>query len=89
MKKVNALELRHSLSKIISILEKNGGPVLLERSRRPAAVLISLRDFEERFIDRDAHNRRIAIRDSINSLARKSSLSTPTEEILRKMREES
>lgn len=87
MRKINALELRQSLAKIISLLEKGGEPILLERGRRPAAVLISLNDFKERFIDKDADARRIALRDEVLSLGRKSADSTSSESILREMRE--
>lgn len=86
MKKINALELRQSLGKIISLLEKGGDPILVERGRKPAAVLISLGDFRARFIDKDADDRRIKIRDEIISMATKSSEKLSTDEILTELR---
>lgn len=58
MKKTNALKLRQSLGTVLDMLKKEGQPVLIERNSKPAAVLISLEDYEKRFVDRDADNRR-------------------------------
>jgi len=58
MESVNALELRQSLGRVLRALEKDGAPILVERARRPSAVLISLKDFRERFVDRTADEER-------------------------------
>ncbi len=58
MKKVNALSMRQSLGKVLRELERTGEPILVEKGRRPAAVLITLRDFNERFVDRAAAEER-------------------------------
>ena len=58
MKKVNALSVRQSLGKVLRELERTGEPILVEKGRRPAAVLITLRDFNERFVDRAAAEER-------------------------------
>lgn len=86
MKKINALELRQSLGKIISLLEKGGDPILVERGRKPAAVLISLGDYRARFIDKDADDKRIEIRDSILSMATESSEKESAEDLVREVR---
>jgi PHD/YefM family antitoxin component YafN of YafNO toxin-antitoxin module len=86
MKKVNALELRQSLGKIISLLERGGKPILIERGRKPAAVIISIGDYQERFVDKDADAKRIALRDSILKMARPADDKQPAEVILREMR---
>ena len=86
MKKINALELRQSLGKIISLLEKGGDPILVERGRKPAAVLISLGDYKERFIDKDADDRRLTLRDTILSMAMVSHEKESVESILREIR---
>jgi PHD/YefM family antitoxin component YafN of YafNO toxin-antitoxin module len=54
MEKVNALELRQSLGRVLQRLEKNGLPILLEKDRKPAAVIISLDDYRKRFVDVEA-----------------------------------
>jgi len=58
MEKVNALQLRQSLGRLLQRLEKDGRPILLEKDRKPAAVIISLEDFRKRFVDVDADDRR-------------------------------
>lgn len=61
MKSVNALELRQSLGKVLRSLERDGSPIVVERARRPSAVLISIKDYNERFVDRAADEERRAI----------------------------
>ena len=67
MKRVNALTLRQSLGQVLTDLDK-GGPILVEKGRRPRAVLISVKDFEERFVDRRALDARRALAESILGL---------------------
>lgn len=86
MKRVNALALRQSLGKVVDTLERTGEPVLLERGRRPVAVLISLRDFHERFVEKAAAEERDRILQEMDRLARPSSDRTPAVEILRELR---
>ena len=40
MKSVNALTLRQSLGGVLRQLERGGEPILVQRGRQPAAVLI-------------------------------------------------
>jgi PHD/YefM family antitoxin component YafN of YafNO toxin-antitoxin module len=54
METVNALQLRQSLGRVLQRLRKNGRPILIERDRKPAAVLISLDDYRRRFVDVEA-----------------------------------
>jgi len=86
MKKINALQLRQSLSKIISMLQRTGEPILLEKGRKPAAVLISLEDFKKRFVEKEADERRRAIGKRIHTLARTSFLKMSSEDLLRQLR---
>lgn len=89
MQKVNALELRHSLSKIIGKLQKSGRPILLEKSRKPAAVLISLEDYKKRFAEKDADDKRLELQKKILGLARKSVNKESAEELVHSLRYES
>lgn len=86
MKKVNALELRQSLGRIVTALERTGEPILLEKGRRPVAVLISLRDFQERFVEKAGADARDRILADIDQLAVESVDRTPAVEILREIR---
>lgn len=57
--KVNALQIRQSLGKILEKLKKTDEPIIIEKSREPVAVLISIKTFRERFIDyREEQKRR-------------------------------
>ena len=49
--KVNALQLRQSLGKILEKLKKTDEPIIIEKGRQPVAVLVSLKVFRERFLD--------------------------------------
>lgn len=54
MFKTNALKMRQNLGKVLRKLQATGKPVLIERNRKPAAVLISLDDYNKRFVDVEA-----------------------------------
>lgn len=86
MQKVNALELRQSLSKIVKRLQKSGEPILLEKGRKPAAVLISLEDYKKRFVEKFADEKRRRLEAQILRLARKSSVKESSEELVRELR---
>lgn len=54
MKKTNALHLRQSMGKVVKELLRTGEPILIEKGRSPVAVLITLQDYQTRFVDREA-----------------------------------
>ena len=86
MKHINALQLRQSLSKVIATLQKTGEPILLDKGRKPAAVIISLEDFQKRFVEKAADERRRQVVAKTRGLARKSSSRESAEEIIHKLR---
>ncbi len=88
MKKVNALELRQSLGKVLAALEKHGEPILLERGRKPVGVIVSLQDFQQRFVEKSASAARQKILDAIDELATTSQDHTSAVKILRKLRDD-
>lgn len=65
MEKVNALQLRQSLGKVIERLQRVGKPILLEKDRKPVAVIISLDDYHKRFVDVEADRKREVIVERI------------------------
>jgi prevent-host-death family protein len=84
MKSTNAIEVRRSLGKVLGRLSRGGGPILVERNGKPAAVLISLDAYRERFADGEASEERqqllaeiLAARDG----ARRSSKRTAVEAV--------
>lgn len=86
MKKVNALELRQSLGQVLRSLENGGEPILVERQRRPAAVLISLDDYRKRFADRDADEQRKEIVERIKQMKFKAPKGRTLLDLLRDIR---
>lgn len=86
MRKVTALELRQSLGEVVAALQRTGEPILLEKARKPVGVLISLKDFNERFVEKAAAEARNRILSDIDALSIASVDSTPAVEILREVR---
>ena len=56
MKTVNALNIRNNLGKILQELEETGEPVLVSKGRKVRGALISVEDFQTRFIDKQAED---------------------------------
>lgn len=67
MHKINALQLRQSLGKVLARLQETGEPILLEKGRQPVAVLISLEEYQKRFVDFEADQRRRQLVEKIRS----------------------
>ena len=86
MKRINALEMRQSLGKVLRELEKGSGPVLVEQRRHPVAVLISIEDYQRRFADRDADEKRKEIVAKIRELRFKAPSGMTTLDLLRDVR---
>ena len=86
MKRINALQLRRSVGKVVSALQKTGEPILLEKGRRPVAAIISLRDYRERFVEKATAEELDRVLVSIDRLARRSADPTSAVDILREMR---
>jgi len=86
MKKVNALGLRQSLGKVVAALERDGEPILLEKGRQPVGVIVSLRDFRERFAEKVASEERAQILEEMDRLATRSRDRRTAVEILRGLR---
>lgn len=77
MNKVNALSLRQSLGKVLKQLEKSGQPIFVQRNREDVAVLISMRDFSERFADKQAMAEREKLVQEIHAFRKAQKPSSP------------
>ncbi len=86
MRTVNALELRQCLGKVLDHLERHGDPILVCRRRTPAAALVSLKDYRERFVDREADERRREVVARLRGLKFESPSEGTTLDILRDLR---
>lgn len=58
MKSLSAVDLRKSLGELARSLDRGGEPVALTLRGRPVGVLISVRDWNERFTSRAAQEER-------------------------------
>lgn len=67
MKKTNALQLRQNLGGVLKALLKDGKPILVERQSKPTAVLITIEDYEKRFVDVEADLKRVEIVERIKN----------------------
>ena len=86
METVNALQLRQSLGRVLKRLAKTGRPILLEKDRKPAAVIISLEDYRTRFVDIEADRQRHEIVARIKSAALRTPKGRSTLDLLREVR---
>lgn len=86
MEKVNALQLRQSLGRVLRRLGKTGRPILLEKDRKPAAVIISLEDYRKRFVDVEADRLRIEMVDRIKRAQLQAPKGVSSLDLLREMR---
>lgn len=87
MNTVNALKMRQNLGQVLDLLDAEG-PVLIEKNRTPRAVLISLEDYKQKFLQEEIRKRRREVVERIRSSV------TPWEgeqsivETIREMRDE-
>lgn len=58
MLKANALILRQSLGQLLKRLAKASEPILIEKNRQPVAVLVSVEDYQKRFVDHALDDKR-------------------------------
>lgn len=87
MEKANALQLRQNLSQVLKKLKKTGAPVLIEKNRQPAAVLISLEDYQKRFVDYQADQLREAVIERIKGKRLHAPAGKTSLDLLRELRQ--
>jgi PHD/YefM family antitoxin component YafN of YafNO toxin-antitoxin module len=68
MKTVNALQLRNHFGQVLQELEENREPILLSKGKRVRAALITIEDFQRRFLDRQAEEEREKWRRGLQEL---------------------
>jgi PHD/YefM family antitoxin component YafN of YafNO toxin-antitoxin module len=67
MKEINAVQLRQSLGRLAATLKRNGEPILLKLGREEVGVIISVKDFRERFVLKEAEAQRVRLVEEILS----------------------
>ena len=86
MRTVNALEIRNHLGAVLDDLEETQEPILIAKGKSVRAVLITLNDFQTRFLDRQAEEERDRMLEKIRSLRRKNADGSSSVNVLRKLR---
>jgi hypothetical protein len=65
MLELQSADLRQSLRKLADTLEASGEPILLKLGQRPVGVIVSMKDFRERFSIAAECEVRLALVDEI------------------------
>ena len=86
MNAVNALEVRNNLGRILDDLDSTGEPIVINKGRTARAVLISLEDFERRFIEYQAQERRQELLERVRRMRASAQPTVDTVSLLRRLR---
>ena len=86
MEEVNALKIRNNLGEVLDRLNDRGEPIFISKGRKIRAVLVTLEQFEKRFLDLQAEEERKRFLEDFNNLrkGKKGKLSSLT--VLRQLR---
>jgi PHD/YefM family antitoxin component YafN of YafNO toxin-antitoxin module len=68
VEEVNALTVRNKLGEILNRLEETGEPVVISKGRKVRAVLVTPEQFEKRFLDWQAEEKKQNLLKSIRTL---------------------
>lgn len=83
---INALKIRNQFGEVLELLEKEKQPILIEKRKKVKAVLISYDDFLNRFIDKQAEEKKKQFLDRIKLHCEPSLLSEDPLNTLRRLR---
>lgn len=86
MEEVNALKIRNNLGEILDRLNATGEPIFISKGRKRHAVLVTIKDFETRFIDHKVKEDKKRLLDGMHALRQKKKESIESMELLRRLR---
>jgi len=86
MEEVNALDLRTKFGAILDLLEEKGEPILIKKRHKLRAVLVTPEQFERRFLDFQAEEKRKELLSSIKKLRKQRIGAERSLDVLRKLR---
>jgi len=86
MKTVNALKIRNHLGEVLNLLSKTGEPVLVSKGKEIRAVLITPEQFQRRFLDYQADEKKQELLATMNKLKEKRLGKKSSISILRELR---
>lgn len=86
MEEVNALKLRNNLGEILDRLRDKGEPILVSKSRKIRAVLVTPEQFERRFLDWQAAEQRQSFLKNVAQLKKNTISRMDSLTVLRQLR---
>ena len=86
MRTVNALKIRNHLGEVLEELNKTGKPILVSKGRKIRAVLITPEQFQRRFLDYQAEEKKKHLLKTIKDLRSKGLGDKDSVEVLRELR---
>lgn len=86
MKTVNALKIRNHLGEVLDLLNKTGEPILVSRGRKVQAALITIEQFQKRFVDVQAEEKKRELLDRVDDLKDDRLASEDSLDVLRNLR---
>ena len=86
MKTVNALKIRNHLGEVLDLLTETREPILVSKRRKIRAVLITPEQFEKRFLDFQAEEKKTQMIERVEALKAKRRGTAGSVEVLRKLR---
>ncbi|MFQ5739906.1 MAG: type II toxin-antitoxin system Phd/YefM family antitoxin [Acidobacteriota bacterium] len=86
METVNALKVRNHLGEVLDRLEKTGQPILISKGRKIRAVLVTVEEFEKRFLDVRAAEEKQRFLEKLLTLRSRKSVQEESLTLLRSLR---
>ncbi len=86
METVNALKVRNHLGEILDHLNETGEPILISKGRKVRGVLVTLEEFERRFLDVKADEEKARILESLKPLRTRRKEDVSSLALLRQLR---
>jgi PHD/YefM family antitoxin component YafN of YafNO toxin-antitoxin module len=86
MKTVNALTIRNKFGEVLAYLEEKNEPVLITKGKKLRAALVPIKDFQTRFLDKQAEEERDKLLKEIRNIRKPGKEETTSVEALRQLR---
>lgn len=86
MKTFNALKIRNHLGEVLNLLDETGEPIFISKGKEIRAVLITPEQFQRRFLDYQAEERKQELLAAIKKMKERKLGKKDSVSILRELR---
>jgi PHD/YefM family antitoxin component YafN of YafNO toxin-antitoxin module len=86
MRQVNALKIRNHLGEVLDMLEADGEPIIINKGRKIAAVLITPEQYQRRFLDHQSKEKKRKLLERLTEMKANRIGSRGSLSILRELR---